>query len=161
MKQFLIIYEENKKLDKLFDEHYNVKDEETIKKNKLELLVELGELANETKCFKYWSKRQGNLENIKEEFADCLLMVLLFCNMLDIDLNDYFPTIEEKDIIIQFNTLFYLSSTLMENFKEETIKLILSNLINLGYLLGLTNDDIISSSLAKINKNFKRFKEGF
>lgn len=161
MKEFLIIYEENKKLDKLFDEGYNIKDEETIKKNKLELLVELGELANETKCFKYWSLKQSNRENIKEEFADCLLMVLLFCNMLNINLDESFPKIEEKDIIVQFNTLFYLSSTLMENFKKETIKLILSNLINLGYLLKLTNEDIISSSLAKINKNFQRFKEGF
>lgn len=73
MKQFQIIYDKNKKLDNKYEELYGL-TEEIIKKNKLELCIEIGELANETKCFKYWSIKKGNKEEILEEYADCLLM---------------------------------------------------------------------------------------
>ena len=47
------IYKETKYLDELFDKQNNIRDEVVIKKNILELLVEIGELANETRCFKH------------------------------------------------------------------------------------------------------------
>lgn len=46
------IYKTTKYIDDLFVVRYP-NDKEIIRKNRLELLVEIGELANETKCFKY------------------------------------------------------------------------------------------------------------
>lgn len=46
------IYKETKYLDELFSLQYDIKSPEIIQKYKLELLVEFGELANETRCFK-------------------------------------------------------------------------------------------------------------
>ena len=47
------IYENNIRLDKIYQEKY--KDTtDFYKKNAIELLVELGEFVNETKCFKYF-----------------------------------------------------------------------------------------------------------
>ena len=74
------VYEANKELDKMFDNEF--KDSEMIKKNKLELLVEIGELANETRYFKYWSNKEVNLDLVKEEYADRLIMTLYFFNIL-------------------------------------------------------------------------------
>ena len=48
------IYQESKRLDSLFGEQNDLFSDEIIEKNILELLVEFGELANETRCFKYW-----------------------------------------------------------------------------------------------------------
>ena len=48
------IYKETKYLDDLFAQKYDIKSPEIIQKYKLELLVEFGELANETRCFKFW-----------------------------------------------------------------------------------------------------------
>ena len=53
------IYKITKRLDEQFALHYN-DNQEMVRKNRLELLVELGELAKETRCFKYWSiKKTG------------------------------------------------------------------------------------------------------
>lgn len=79
------IYKETKYLDELFSLQYNIKSPEIIQKYKLELLVEFGELANETRCFKFWSTKQsGNKEKILEEYIDCLFMILYFCNITDV-----------------------------------------------------------------------------
>ena len=47
---------------------------------RLSLLVELGELANEWKGFKYWKKdKKINREKLLDEFADCLHFALSSC----------------------------------------------------------------------------------
>ena len=79
MKKYQKIYDENKKLDAMFIEKFNHKD--LIRKNKLELLVEIGEFANETKCFKYWSKKNPQKDLMGEEYADCIIMTLCFFSL--------------------------------------------------------------------------------
>ena len=58
MLRFENIYRETKYLDDLFLQQYAIKSPDIIRKYKLELLVEFGELANETRCFKFWPKKQ-------------------------------------------------------------------------------------------------------
>lgn len=157
MNIFNEVYTENKELDKLFNKEYDNTSSDTMKKNILELSVELGEFANETKCFKYWSVKKMNKEESLEEFSDCLLMVLFFCNDLDISLEEDFPKIDDKDIIVEFNTLFNLSSGLMFNYNKDQVKKILSHLINLGYLFEFSDEEIIRSSLIKIKIDKERF----
>lgn len=162
MKQFEIIYEENKKLDKMFDVLYNNYDKDIIEKNIVELLVEIGELANETRCFKYWSNKNSSpKEVVLEEYADCFLMELCLCNMVSINMDEEFVIVQEKNIINQFKRLYNIVSLLEYNLDRDLIKIILSNLVNLGYLLNFSDEDIISGCVAKIEKNKKRFDTGF
>ena len=151
------VYEANKELDKMFDNEF--KDSEMIKKNKLELLVEIGELANETRYFKYWSNKEVNLDLVKEEYADCLIMILYFFNILNINLDEDFIEIEEYDKVDIFARLYKLASEFYYDNNKELIKEVFVTLINLGYLIGFTNEDIIKTSLSKINKNKSMFKE--
>ena len=65
MKFLEEVYQKNKELDEIFINKYSSIDKEMYKKNKIELLVEIGELANETKCFKYWTNKEPNRELIK------------------------------------------------------------------------------------------------
>ena len=162
MQQFNVIYEENKKLDKVFDNLYNMKDFNIVRKNKLELLVELGELTNETKCFKYWSCKSINFDLVKEEYADCLLMVFCFFNMYDIKLDETFKITKIRyDIIDLFGHLYSLCSEFYHNENRDLIKEIFVNFIELGHQLSLSDDDIIEGCLNKITRNFKRFETGF
>lgn len=162
MEKFTKIYEENKKLDQKFDELYNMNDINIIRKNKLELLVELGELANETKCFKYWSNKNFDFNKIKEEYADCLIMVLCFFNMYKIKLNEDFQIPKIRyDVVDLFGHLYYLCSQFYRDENKNLIKEIFVYFINLGYELDLTDDDIITICLNKIKKNFERFETGF
>ena len=64
MKFLEEIFLKNKVLDEKFNEEYNLYDEEIINKNLLELLVEISEFANETKCFKYWTKKTINHDDM-------------------------------------------------------------------------------------------------
>lgn len=162
MNQFLKVYEENKILDEMFNNLYDNFSKETTEKNIVELLVELGELANETRCFKYWSnKGPSEKDIILDEYADCFIMELFFCNMVNIDLNESFPIINNDDVIAQFKDLYVIVSKLDYNLNKKAIKLILSNLVNLGRLLNFTDEDIINGCLKKIEKNKKRFETGF
>ena len=162
MKQFNKIYEENKKLDDIFHNLYDNRSKGTIEKNIVELLVEIGELANETRCFKYWSNKRPSAKDVLlDEYADCFQMSLCFCNIKDIDLNDTFPTIDEKDMVAQFKQLYVTVSSLDINLDKDTLKLILSNLVNLGKLLNFSDDDIINGCLKKIERNKTRFETGF
>jgi dimeric dUTPase (all-alpha-NTP-PPase superfamily) len=124
--------------------------------------VELGELANETRCFKYWScKGPSDKKDILDEYADCILMILMFCNYLDVSLDENFEEPIETDIIEQFTYLYYLCSQITNNYNKEYIKNILSNFIYLGKLLNFTDNDIINGCLNKINKNIVRLSEDF
>ena len=63
IKEIQVVYDKNKELDKMFYQEYG-NSQEIIDKNKLELLVELGELANETRWFKYWSVKKTDRDKI-------------------------------------------------------------------------------------------------
>lgn len=162
MIKFSKVYKENKKLDAIFHELYDNNSKETFRKNVLELLVELGELANETRCFKYWSKKgPSDKKIILDEFADCMLMVLCFCNMLEVDLKEDFLESKNNDVIEQFVYLYHESSLLINDFSKNRIKDVLVNLVELGNLIGLSDNDIINGCLLKIERNKKRFETGF
>ena len=55
MEEYIKLYERNKILDSEFMNKYINDDTDLHKKNCLELNEELGELANESRCFKYRS----------------------------------------------------------------------------------------------------------
>lgn len=160
MLQFKKLYEENKKLDELFEAHYNFsKKPELIRMNILAMLVELGELANETRVFKYWSiKGPSPREDILEELADCFVMIFSFCGILGVELDEEFPEVEKRKTVEQFLYLYNEYASFSDNYTKEKIKNILSNTIYLGHLLGFKNEDIIEGTLKKIDKDRKRFE---
>ena len=67
------LFEAQKQLDARIAENHNVTYESTRSRRTLSLLVELGELANSTRCFKYWSNKGSEpLERVLDEYADAL-----------------------------------------------------------------------------------------
>jgi len=162
MERFKKLYEEEKILDDMFDERYDNNSIETIEKNIIGLLVELGELANEIRFFKYWSsKKPSNKDVILEEYSDCLMMLLSFCLKKGVSLNENFKEVKHTSLMVQFKELFKLVSNLDKELDKDLLKEILSNLINLGKLLNFTDEDIIEGGIKKMEKNKRRFEEGF
>jgi dimeric dUTPase (all-alpha-NTP-PPase superfamily) len=150
-KIFNEVYESNKELDQRFDDLFT--DPDMYKKNQLELLVEIGELANETRYFKYWSNKPIDINLVKGEYADCIIMTLYFFNKMNISLEEEFNEVDDYDKIEIFARLYKLASDFYYNNNKDVIKEIFVTLIKLGYLIGFNNDDIIEASLTKINKN--------
>lgn len=160
MIKFQKLYEANKKLDDIYNNQFSLSKKDLVRKNKLELLVEIGELANETKCFKYWTTKKPNFDLIKIEYADCLIMTLCFFNYLDVSLEENFIIskirYDETDL---FANLYKLASEFYYNEDKELIKTIFVNLLELGKLLNITDEEIIATSLNKIDINTKRLLE--
>lgn len=150
------VYNANKELDKMFDDTFQ--DSEIVKKNKLELLVEIGELANETRYFKYWSSKPLDIELIKGEYADVLIMTLYFFNILDISLDGDFPQIADYDKVDIFARLYKLGSDFYYDTNQNIIKEVFVTVIKLGYLIGFDNNDIMNACLNKINKDKLKFE---
>lgn len=156
----LEIYEMNKALDKIYLERYsNV--EELMDKNILSLLVEIGELANETKCFKYWSIKVGKKDEILEELADVLLMTLCFCNYLDVDITKSYNDLKMRTATEQFLDLYRLVSDFKENYTSEQILIIFGKVMTLGYSLGYNEEEIVKACHKKINKNIERLNSNY
>ncbi len=143
------IYKITKQIDEQFALRYG-NNEEILKKNRLELLVELGELANETRCFKYWSMKQiGEKEKVLEEYIDCLFMVLYFSNLTDISLDEEFPTSLNGDLIDTFLSLNKYASDISKVPKKDEIKRVLVELVHLAEILDFTIEDLERVTLKK------------
>lgn len=142
------IYRYNKFLDDIFIERYQ-NDTQLFEKNCIGLLTELGEFCNETKCFKYWSIKEPKRDLVLEEFADCAIMVLTFFHYLDLDLTLLPVGSESRDPIVLFNELFQLASCFMVTIDEVLVKKTFACLLQLGTVLGFTDEEMIASCKKK------------
>ena len=79
------------KLDDRIAKEHDLQPKKLLKEKMLALLVEIGELANETRCFKYWSNKPASeREVILEEYVDGLHFILSIGIDLGIDKNFLF-----------------------------------------------------------------------
>lgn len=124
------------------------------------MTVEIAEFANETKCFKYWTVKPMKQEETLEECADSIMMILYFYNHLNIPTIEI-KVIESSDILKDMNHIFYLSTTLMEDCKKETLDEIFGYLLGIAEKLGLKEDMLLASCNKKIQKVEQRLKEEY
>ena len=160
--EYLKLYERNKILDKEFMNKYVDSDTRLHEKNCLELIVELGELANESRCFKYWSIKGVNREYLLEEYADCLLMVLYMFNYYNVS-NIYSIDKEySDDILFVFNDLIRMCTKFMDsNIDNEYVMEVFNYLLHLGKLLEISKEEIIKACYDKIIKNEERLNSNY
>lgn len=149
----------------------------------LALQVELGELANEWRGFKFWSEDQrprGEDEYLEyrpvdqggnrwvrknpllEEYVDCLHFILSIGNDFgfQIDkLNNF--VIMGKTITQSFNKLFDYVSNIDRNFDEREYRIYLSTFIGLGEDLGFTDKQIEQAYMQKNEENHRRQANGY
>ena len=138
------VYKRNIELDQIFFEKYG-NDKKIFDMNCIEILVELGEFINETKCFKYWSIKKPNKEAMLDEYADVITMILYFANLLKMDVTDFKITSTEKNLLELINETYFLCTKIMNNMTEELIRNILTNSLQIAYLLNITEDEIIEA----------------
>ena len=158
MKKYVELYEKNNELDELFLSTYG-DTEEIANKNILELLVELGEFANETKVFKYWSiKKPKDIDTVLEEAADCMLMIMYFCHRIDMDISKIKLNYFEEDPTSIFIRLFDECSELKGDMTESKLATILNDMISIVKACGYSEEDFIRVCFMKMHINFQRFE---
>lgn len=152
------IYLQQSKLDLEIQKNHKTSYKETRNKRYLAFLVELGELANATRCFKFWSfKNSEEKARLIDEFADGLHFIL----SIGLDHQYVLDNLEFDDNInLDLSSTFletynyfsvFLKNDTLENYKNAFIKF-LSIAIKLNFSL----DDIINGYLKKLSVNYQR-----
>lgn len=156
------LFELQKELDYRILKQHHLEDQPLLQKKILALQVELGELANETRCFKYWSEKEPSPKDIiLEEYVDCLHFILSvgiekdFCDViLDLKHVEYPLTDQFLNLYIDVNDFVICSS------KDHYITLF-EDFFNIGTSLGFTESEIEDAYLKKNNVNHERQSNGY
>lgn len=131
-------------------------------KKLLALLTELGELANETRCFKYWSEKPpAPREKILEEYVDCLHFILTIG--LDNGYTDVEPILHEQalDLTTQFINTFLAVNELISVASCNSYQVLLEDFHSLGLALGFSGDEVQEAYLMKNQINHRRQDEHY
>lgn len=129
----------------------------------LALQVEVGELANETRCFKYWSvKPPSHRSEILEEYVDGIHFILSLGLVLRFE--TYVPKRDScnvKNMVEQFLTIYNCISKLHSDQSIEMYGTLFSEYITLGAMLGFSEQDIEKAYLEKNVVNHERQERGY
>src|SRR5690625_912237 len=94
-------------LDEYISKNHNLENESLFEEKFLALLVELGELANETRCFKFWStKSSSERETVLEEYVDNIHFLLSIGIEKGYQFSNMTFTPTDKTKTKQFNDVF-------------------------------------------------------
>lgn len=169
------LYKKQEELDKHILEKHNIKmsKEELLDNTILALLVEVGELANTTRCFKHWStKEMMDKEIVLDELADVVHFYLSLGNQTNCNIKD-FPTLDQglyealEDGNINMTHVFMalynnVSKIYEEVFMNKSIYMeITQDIYVLIQLLNFTNKEVEQAYLKKHEENYKRQREGY
>ena len=147
---FKEVYITESKIDDMFSSRYgDISHGEVFNKNCIELLVELGEFINETKCFKYWSIKKPNKELILDELADVLKMLMTFLHVINEEIKEYEVNDIDCDLMTLINNTYVMATDIMNNISEELIDSMFKNVLGIAYKLELNKKEIIDAIIKK------------
>ncbi|WP_125154157.1 dUTP diphosphatase [Clostridium rectalis] len=152
------------KLDQHIIEQHGLHNEPLLSEKLLALQVEIAELANETRCFKFWSnKGPSSKEVILEEYVDCLHFILTIG--IDEKYTDFNPNIS-NDIIKsnttdQFLNLYIDLNDFIICSSKDHYETLFEDFLSLGISLGFSEEDIERGYYKKNMINHERQVSGY
>jgi dimeric dUTPase (all-alpha-NTP-PPase superfamily) len=151
-------------LDGRIEREHHLQNESLFERKVLALLVELGELANETRCFKFWSKKPSSKkEVVLEEYVDGFHFIL----SLGIELNfhEELKNIEapsnQQDVVAIFMKVYAIIMDFKENPTKELYQQLIATYISLGQALDFSVGEIEDGYLQKNMINHDRQDNGY
>ncbi|WP_096202736.1 dUTP diphosphatase [Bacillus sp. FJAT-45350] len=151
-------------LDNRIIEEHRLEGRNVFKEKILALQVEVGELANETRCFKYWShKSAAPHEKILEEYVDGVHFILSIGLSLNYTgtINDIQREHKSTNLVEQFQVVFSKISAFVHQSTIETFEDLFNEYLVLGEILGFTTNDIEEAYYKKNEINHQRQDEGY
>lgn len=145
-------------LDKDIATRHHVSYQSTFPSRLLALLVELGEFANETRCFKYWSLKGSSPKDVVlEEYVDALHFLLSLGIALGPKKMIY--TTEKKSDYNLTNAIlecYQEAIKLKDNYCLSQYEKAFQCYFNLMDYLGITSNEVVDAYLSKLKVNYDR-----
>lgn len=157
------MFEMQKGLDKHIEGNHGLENEDLFDRKVLALLVELGELANETRVFKFWSTKPSSAQEvILEEFVDGVHFILSLGLESGIDsMEEVVVCDKEVGMNEQFLKVFESVHEFHRERTLESYKNMFQSYLLLANLLGFKDEDIKKAYITKNEVNYKRQQEGY
>jgi dimeric dUTPase (all-alpha-NTP-PPase superfamily) len=153
-----------KGLDQHIESQHQLENEDLFDRKILALLVELGELANETRCFKFWSLKESSPKNvILEEYVDGIHFILslgLECKFEKEE--DYGANVHKAESVTdQFLLIYEQISKFRTSKSLQDYKILFQAYLHLGELLGFHSEETEQAYVGKNEVNYQRQQQGY
>ncbi len=163
-EMFEELFQLQKELDERILKEHELHNENLMDRKIMALLVELGELANETRCFKFWSKKPpADRDVILEEYVDGIHFILslgLDLNVVN-KLNLGIGNQQIFGLVDQFHVVYKSINELRENQQLQQYQKVFNEYLILGDLLGFSWKDIKEAYISKNEVNHQRQDQGY
>ncbi len=156
------LYNMQQELDNYIADNHELEGKDLYHERHLAFLVELGELANETRCFKFWSKKApSEREVILAEYVDGIHFLLSIGLEKGYRYDSGEAVGTENERTKQFNHVFIVAAAFNQHPTEEGYVQLFEEFIHLGKLLGFNEKDIYNAYLEKNEINYERQDQGY
>lgn len=153
-----------KALDQYIEENHQLQGKDLFDRKVLALLVEIGELANETRCFKFWSlKPSSEKQIIREEFVDGIHFILsigLECGF-DQQVDEVEQQSSSLTVSEQFLKIYERVSDFRSSKSFADYIAVIELYLQLAVLLGITDDEMEEAYIQKNEVNYKRQENNY
>jgi dimeric dUTPase (all-alpha-NTP-PPase superfamily) len=158
-----LLFSMQKQLDAFIETNHDLSERDLFQEKYLALLVELGELANETRCFKFWSnKERSSKEVILEEYVDGIHFILslgiekglVFSTETPIELS----ALSETEL---FNQVFERCVRFKNDSSQTNYNRLFEGYLELGLKLGFQEEDVYDAYRKKNEVNYNRQNSGY
>lgn len=161
---FKKLFEMQAALDSYIEENHQLQNENLFNRKVLALLVEIGELANETRSFKFWSvKPSSEKKVVLEEFVDGIHFILslgLECGFQSEPVKVEAIS-SNGDINEQFLKIFQAVSTFQTSRSFSHYIKVIEYYLQLAAMLGITFEEMEQAYIEKNEVNFKRQQNSY
>ncbi|MGD7044186.1 dUTP diphosphatase [Jeotgalibacillus proteolyticus] len=156
------LYDMQQQLDAFIEKEKNIENQNLFDKKIVALFVEAGELANETRCFKFWSEKDSSDKDvILEEYVDGVHFLLSLG--LEKGLR-YEGSKREKpaaELTDQFKKLYGSIHSFAVDTDYQTYAQAWDVYLGIGRSLGFTEDEVMQAYVDKNEINILRQQQGY
>ena len=151
------LFKKQAELDETIAKNHNVTYASTRSRRIMALIVEIGELANATRCFKYWSnKGSEDKEIVLDEYADGLHFFLSLGVDIKTSKTSYNRTKHLEDLTAQFHEIYHRIDIFNKKQDEASYIKAFQSFLNLLPLLGYRWKDLQKAYYKKLGVNYVR-----
>ncbi len=160
---FKIQAEKQLELDKYIKENSEIKSEQQYWEDRIvALMVELGEMSNEIRFFKFWSKKPASdKEIIIDEYVDCLHFAFSLGNTIENEQWTFITDDIKRPINIIYFDIVKKLTDLVSNKDLSLFRSMLFNLVEVAFYLGYSMEDIEEAYNKKNEINYQRQDSGY
>ena len=145
------------KLDATIAENHGISYKTTRHRRLMACLVEIGELANATRCFKYWSNKGPEADDIVlDEYADGLHFFLSLGIDIGTSKRIYNITKHEDNLTDQFLMVYHRLDEFRKKQDDSSYIKAFQSFLNLLPLLGYKWKQLEAAYYKKLGVNYNR-----